>query len=260
MHLHFVLMTILLAGSLFLAMLIFLEIGRRIGIRQTKKYGEGARVGVGVVDSAVYAVLALLLGFTFSGATSRFDGRRDLVVKEVNAITSAWKRVDALPATSQVVVRDAMRRYVDELIETYPVIAHTHEVLRGRDQMIAAQNDLWSKSLTACLAPGGEPARMLLLPALTEMFNYVDSERLARRANPPPVIYIMLAVAALAAAMFAGYAMSTGPNRNWLFWIGTAATISIVVYVILELEFPRLGLVRVYAIDQALVDVRASMK
>jgi hypothetical protein len=32
------------------------------------------------------------------------------------------------------------------------------------------------------------------------------------------------------------------------------------VYIIIDIEFPRLGLVRVDAIDQVLVDLRASMK
>jgi hypothetical protein len=35
---------------------------------------------------------------------------------------------------------------------------------------------------------------------------------------------------------------------------------SAAVYVILDFEFPRLGLIRVDAFDRALVDVRASMR
>jgi hypothetical protein len=42
--------------------------------------------------------------------------------------------------------------------------------------------------------------------------------------------------------------------------IGFAATTAIAVYVIVDLEYPRLGLVRIDTFDQALVDVRATMK
>ena len=39
-----------------------------------------------------------------------------------------------------------------------------------------------------------------------------------------------------------------------------AAILSITVYVILDLEYPRLGLVQIDTADQVLVEVRQSMK
>jgi len=39
-----------------------------------------------------------------------------------------------------------------------------------------------------------------------------------------------------------------------------AAVMAVAVYVISDLEFPRLGLIRVDTFDQALVELRASMK
>ena len=51
-----------------------------------------------------------------------------------------------------------------------------------------------------------------------------------------------------------------GRSRNWLHMIGFAAIMAVAVCVILDIEFPRLGLIRVDAFDQALVELRASMK
>ena len=101
---------------------------------------------------------------------------------------------------------------------------------------------------------------MLVLPALNEMFGIVESERMARRMHPPMVIFVMLGLTALAAAMFAGYGIASGPTRNWIYLLGIAATISSSAYVIADLEYPRLGLIRIDAIDQALVELRATMK
>jgi hypothetical protein len=69
----------------------------------------------------------------------------------------------------------------------------------------------------------------------------------------------MLGVAALAAALFAGYGMATSPRHNWMYVIGVAATISVATFVILELESSRLGLIRIDSIDQTLVELRATM-
>ena len=261
LQLRFTLLALICALSLFLGMLLFLELGRRLGLSQTAKRGSAARAGVGVVDNVVYAVLSLLLGFTFSGATSRFDQRRNFVIEEVGAASTAWSRLDALPAEPQAAVRTAFRRYLDLLIDSY---AHgrligSREELRQYATLTAAQNDLWARAMAACLGPGGEPARMLVLPGLNEMFDAVDRERLARRMHPPVVIWIMLGVSAFAAALFAGYGMSTTASRNWLHILGVAATIAIVTYVIIDLEFPRLGLVRVDSMDTALVELRATM-
>jgi hypothetical protein len=80
---------------------------------------------------------------------------------------------------------------------------------------------------------------------------------LAMRVHPPNVIFGMLALMSLAGALLAGYAMA--PNRNWLHEIGFAATVAFAVYVIIDLEYPRFGLIRVDSFDQALIELRAKM-
>src|SRR5688572_12036065 len=107
------------AGGLFLGMLAFIELGRRMGVRQFEKRGEASRSPVGVADGAVYGLLALLMGFTFSGASSRYDQRRQLVLDEVDAARTAWQRIAALPGELQPTIRDRLRRYVDAVIMTH---------------------------------------------------------------------------------------------------------------------------------------------
>lgn len=70
----------------------------------------------------------------------------------------------------------------------------------------------------------------------------------------------MLFLVALASALLAGYGMAGGKSRRWLHVISFAVVIALTVYVILDIEFPRRGLIRVDAFDQALVEVRESMK
>jgi hypothetical protein len=107
---HAVIMLALTFG-LFLGMLLFLEIGRRIGVRRMKDDSEAGAEGIGAVDGAVFAVLGLLIAFTFSGATARFDSRRQLIVEETNDIGTAYRRLDLLPAHAQPALRDSFRRY-----------------------------------------------------------------------------------------------------------------------------------------------------
>ncbi len=245
-----------LSLALFVGMLVFLEVGRRFGLHRTSRDGAAARTGVGVVDGTVYGLLGLLLGFVFSGAAGRFDARRTVIADEANAISTAWLRIDVLPAESQPAIREGFRTYVDLVLAAYsnPI---PDDRFTTPPAMIRAEKDIWSRTVAACLTPEGEKARMLVIPAVNEMFDAVERERVARRMHPPRVIFLMLGIMALAAALFGGYALSSSPKRNWMYIVGVAATISVAVYVILELEYPRLGLVRVEAIE--LRQLRASM-
>ena len=258
LHVQFTLLAVGLAVALFTAMLLFIELGRRLGLRQISRGGNAARTGVGVVDGAVYSLFALLIGFSFSGAAGRFEHRREMVADEANTAGTAWQRIDVLPVELQGAVRGDFRRYMDALIAWYTEMGPDETIHEPRP-VTKAQSDLWSSSVAACITPNGEKARMLLLPALNDMFGNVERERMARRMHPPALVWTMLMITALASALFAGYGLAGGPPRNWMYTIGIAASVSIAVYVIIELEYPRLGLSRVNAIDQALVELRATM-
>ena len=104
---------LLLVIGLFFGMLVLLEVGRRIGIRRLAKDPEGAEAGVGTVEGAVFALLGLLIAFTFSGAASRFDTRRQLIIEETNDIGTAYLRLDLLSAEAQPGLREKFRQYVE---------------------------------------------------------------------------------------------------------------------------------------------------
>src|SRR5205807_1526863 len=104
---------------MFASTLFLLLAGRRIGVRQRALDPEGAVAGFGAVEGAVFGVMGLLLAFTFSGAASRFDGRRQLIVQETNAIGTAYLRVDLLAASRQPELREDFRRYIDARLAVY---------------------------------------------------------------------------------------------------------------------------------------------
>ncbi|HOB63142.1 MAG TPA: DUF4239 domain-containing protein [Candidatus Competibacteraceae bacterium] len=251
----------LLALGLMLGMLFLLELGRRLGQRRLHLDPEGARAGTGTVESAVFALLGLLIAFTFSGAASRFDLRRDLIVKETNAIGTAYLRLDLLPASVQPALRDLFRHYVDARLATYHKVPDLEAVQAEMLKADQLQGEIWIQAIAAGRMEGAPPAAtMLLLPALNDMIDITTTRTMATKIHPPLTIFVMLFGLALASALLAGYGMASGKTRNWLHMLGFATAMAIVVYVILDLEFPRLGLIRVDAFDQALVELRASMK
>jgi hypothetical protein len=246
--------------GLFLGMMLLLEVGRRIGRRRIANDPQGASAGVGAVEGAVFGLLGLLLAFSFSGATSRFDTRRQLIVEEANAIGTAYLRLDLLPASAQPALREAFRRYVHSRLEVYRKLP---DIAAAKEELVRAtelQRDIWSQVVAACRAEAYPPAPMLLLPALNEMIDITTTRTMAAQTHPPTVIFAMLFALVLASSLLAGHAMAGGKARNWLHMLGFAAALAVAVYVILDVEFPRLGLIRVSAFDQVLVELRESMQ
>ena len=87
--------------ALIAALLIFIELGRRIGRHQLARSQNGLARGAATAEGAVFGLLGLLIAFTFSGAADRFEQRRHLTTEEANAIGTAYLRLDLLPAASQ---------------------------------------------------------------------------------------------------------------------------------------------------------------
>ena len=83
---------VLLIAAIFLALLAAAETGRRMGLARLHRDPDGLPKGISASEGAVFALLGLLLAFTFSGAASRFEERRHLVTAETNAIGTAYLR------------------------------------------------------------------------------------------------------------------------------------------------------------------------
>ena len=256
---------ILLGGPFAVAILAgivaALAIGRWLGQRSIARHGEKPSPGIGSLEAAVFALLGLLIAFTFSGAISRFDSRRVTAVDEANAVGTAYLRIDLLPANAQPKLRETMRSYVDSRIATYRKLPDLAAARLEFERSRALQNEIWSQAVAALRQPGVKPsAEILVLPALNQMFDLAISRIAATQIHPPAIIYWMLIALALAAALLAAYQTAGEKDYDWVHKLGFAAMVALTVYVIFEIEYPRLGLVRIDAIDRVLVDVREGMR
>ena len=126
--------------------------------------------------------------------------------------------------------------------------------------VVELQTQIWSRSVEAARSSPTPAATTVLLPALNQMIDIVTTRTAASYMHPPIAIYALLFVLALLGASFAGAAMAGSKARSTLHVLGFAAIMTASAYLIIDLEFPRLGLIRVDAADQLLMDVRASFE
>ena len=244
-----------------LTTLFCLQAGRRLGRQALAGDKTTHPAGLGTVETVAFALLGLLLAFTFSGAATRFDVRRAQIVEEANDIGTAWLRLDLLPEAAKPKLRDAFRRYVDSRVETYRRIAESDFAAAREtyERSTALQNEIWADAVAACREAPSQ-ASIVLLPALNAMIDITTTRQAATEMHPPRIIYVVLGAISLVCALLVGYEMGASSASSWLHVWGFAVIVAFTLYVILDFEYPRLGLIRIDDFDKFLVQVRASMK
>jgi hypothetical protein len=238
-------------------MLLSMEAGSRVRVRHLRA-AQSDSTGCAAIHGAVFALMGLVIAFTFSGAASRFDHRRDLIVEEANDIGTAYLRIALLPQAARGPLQDKFREYLDSRLLTY------RRNRRRESQSAAAANrstpgQIWKLALEAIDHASSPPVAALILPSLNDMFDIVTTRTAATQMHPPAAVWLMLGGLTLVCSFLVGYDLG-GLQRNWLHLLTFALLFSLTLYVIVDMEFPRVGLIRVTAMDRVLQDVRDSMR
>ncbi len=212
---------IVVSVSLFVAIVLCLEIGYRIGRRSSEKHPDSAHEGIGVIEAAIFALLGLLLGFFFAGGTARLEIKRQLVVQEANAIGTAYLRLDELPLNEQPEMRRLFKEYLDTRLRVYEKLPD----LKLADQELAhgggIQQEIWSRAVSAGRSDPTQNTARLLLPALNEMIDVTTARTIAMHAQLPLLIFILLTAVALVSGLLAGYAMLNAEAEAGSIWCCT---------------------------------------
>lgn len=247
---------VLAPPALFLVMLLALELGTRSARRLLALDPEVSK-GTTAADGLVYALLGLLIAFTFSGAANRFDRRRDMIVAESNALGTAWMRLDLLVSGKQE-VQERFRAYFDARLALYEVPRDEASIRAALEVAQRRQDELWAAAVRAC--SGTELGLALpVLPPLNECFDIAGERTAAVFAHPPAAIFWLLVLLSLGGSFLAGQSMAVAKTSLLRHRLLFAGVLAVTFYLILDLEYPRLGLLRLDGHDAVLHALRATM-
>jgi len=239
---------------LLIGMLVSTEAGYRLG-RKEKEYQ-----GTNTVEAAVLGLLGLILAFTFGAVQTRLDVRRELIIKEANAIGTAYLRLDLLPPSEQPEFRNLFRRYLDERLRFYQVLSDRKTAERELAESTKIQREIWNRAVATSRREQWTPQAMLVLPAINDMIDVTSARTLMLQTHNPGIVTFLLIALALCSGMVAGYGMSARTSRSLLHVILYAITIAATVNAVIELDYPRAGLIRLVSADRLLVQLRETIK
>jgi hypothetical protein len=237
-----------------------LALGQRLGRRSLAQEADIVRSRLTGVETAIFGLMGLMIAFTFSGAAARYELRRQLTVEEANAIGTAYLRLDLLPVASQPALRDQFRRYVTARIAAYRVLPDIEASNVQAAIATTLQKEIWTGVLAA-LKEAPPQATIVVIPALNQMIDITTTRAMAAHTHTPIVIFSVLLILGLVCSMLAGYVLAyTNTGNVRLHVVAFAVVVTLTIYVIFDLDYPRFGFIRLDFADQGLVDLLAGMK
>jgi hypothetical protein len=247
---------------LFTAFLVCLfaaiEIGFLLGRRVRSVMDDPSRSEINMIQAAVLGMLALLLGFTFSMATSRFDVRKQLVLEESNAIGTTFLRAQLLPEPQRTEVSNLLRHYVDVRLEFYSAGIDPVMLREASDKTEQAHRELWSRAVVVGQKDPRAVTTGVFIQSLNEMIDLHAKRMAALENHVPEVVFILLYLVSTLSLGMVGYGCGLGTRRNLLMPMTAAFLIASIVLIVVDLDRPRRGLVKVS--QQRLIDLQESLR
>lgn len=244
---------------LVIAMLGCIELGRYYFYLQIKKNPKKEPPDLHVIEAALFGLMGLLVAFTFASANVKLDARRLLIIDEVNAISTAYLRLDLLAKEPRMALQSLYKQYVDSRLDVYSAMMDYKTEQKNIASSQRVQQAIWDKAVEGCSAVPSSAGCMLLLPAINSMFDIANTRLSYTKLHPPVIVFVLLVAVALISAFISGYSMSVSKRRSILHIFFYAAIMVLALYVIIDLEFPRYGFIRENAFDKQLTNLRNSM-
>lgn len=244
----------LVALSLLAGLLLSVEGGyqfARKAIRadwRTADSGSGAQAGA--ILGATLGLLGLLLGFSFAGAAGRYIERQDLITAEANAISTAYLRADLLAEPYADDLRTALREYVADRVRVSATL-HIH-----LDPQILQRVAVFHDRIWRAASDGVQGNPSLATPVLNPVNDVLDlhaSRLAAGRKHLPALVLGLLGLCAVLAMGCIGYGCGLVGRRNLPMTVPLAILIGAALWTTIDLDYARIGLIRVS--DQALADL-----
>lgn len=222
---------------------LWLSVRAGIAIRKRRELEEGAREDFNLVLSATLTLLALIIGFSFSMAISRYDLRKNYEEAEANAIGTEYVRADLLPnADAAAKIRTLLSTYTDERILFYTT-RDPGELERVNARAAQLQNELWAGLVPAADAQPN-PVVALAVAGMNDVLNSQGYTQAAWWNRIPTAAWALLAAIAICCSVLVGYGSHHVRGSVVLILI-LPVIVSIAFLLIADIDSPRGGLIRV---------------
>jgi hypothetical protein len=229
------------------------EVGFRLG-SLIRSADEPFDRQVALVRTSTAALVAFLIGFAFSGAGSRFIERQDIIVKEANALGTAYLRADTIAEPQRGELKAALREYTADRIRLLSGEKPDHVELM-LTKVSGLHERMWRSAIKG--AQDNAPLMGVVLPPINEVIDLNSTHlALARRHMPTPIIAVLLGAAAIGVGLL-GFGNGRMGRRFSLLDSVYGVVLAVALWMTIDLDYPGIGIIRVS--NQSVVETLAAM-
>jgi hypothetical protein len=239
----------------FVVMWLSARIGFFLRERQAR-LEQGAHLDLDLIVSATLTLLALIIGFSFSMAITRYEQRKNYEEAEANAIGTEYLRADLLPPVDIAKVRVLLRNYLDQRIWFYE--ARDQDTLRQINAATAElQTELWSAVHASAAAQEPPPVVALVFSGMNDVLNAQGYTQAGWWNRIPAGAWCLIAVVSICANLLVGYD-SHRTGSKFMRLLILPFVLCIALFAIADIDSPRQGIIRVH--PQNLISLAQSLQ
>jgi len=226
-------------------------------LRKRRTLKDDVREEFGVVLAATLTLLGLLIGFSFSMATSRYDQRKNYEEAEANAIGTEYLRADLLPAADAAKVRALLVNYLDQRVLFYTT-GDEQQIRQINARTAQLQTELWS-AVAVPAAAQPSPLSALAVAGMNDVLNSQGYTQAAWWNRIPTAAWVLMMAIAICCNMLLGYGARSSSRRSGGLLKVLPLVVSISFFLIADIDSPRNGVIRVHPenLDSLVVSLRA---
>jgi len=243
-----------LAVAIFCLILLFNLLGFRYRQRQFRKHPAHPPQGLGPIESSLLGLMALMLSFTFGLASSKFENRRNIITEEANCIGTAILRCDLYEDSLRKLFHQDFKQYLAARIAYYDAGDNEQKIQAALKEGNDYSQKIWKRAAEDSYVLEHRLRASQLIPAVNAMIDIVTTRDTSRLASVPPIILLVLAVLMLIASFLVGYGQKG--KRNLVLIVGFALMTTIALYVIIELDRPRRGILNLNLEQHKIVELK----
>lgn len=236
---HFFTYALAYSVSLLAGLVVCLKIGHMMGRRHQ---AMAKASGGSALDGVVFAVLGLLLGFSFSASIDTYTAHRAFLFKEANDISLAFAKVDLLPEDDQVPLRAMLLEYAAMRLAATEAAIGSGEEQTALLSSKRLEDGIWTRVMEAVKKTGSEAALTTVVGTFSSMTDATADQMAEQQSHMPRIIYILIFILCLMAALVAGFGMGTAAAIPLLRTAVFALSVVAITYVIIDMEHPRSGI------------------
>jgi dsDNA-binding SOS-regulon protein len=207
--------------------------------RRTSSMNEEQKDDLSLILAASLTLLALIIGFSFSMATNRYDQRKNFEEAEANAIGTEYLRADLLPSADAARVRKLLSDYTNQRILFYTNTDDAQRTLID-ERINQFEADLWD-AVRGPVATQPTPIAALVLAGMNDVINSQGYTQAAYWNRIPTAAWYLLAAIALCCNVLFGYRMQTTGKLALVLPL----VVSISLLLIADIDAPRHGLIHI---------------